>query len=183
MLIRGEQDEDAPTVAAIVSAAFDDGGVVARLVEALRKLLIESQGCSLVAEVDGEIVGHVMFTPALLDAPRELVTVQVLSPLAVAPSHQRTGVGTQLVEAGLTEMREAGVSVVFLEGSPLYYGRFGFTPGGDQGFRKPSLRTPDAAFQALRLAAWEPWMTGTLVYPHAFWEADAVGLRPPDARG
>jgi len=45
------------------------------------------------------------------------------------------------------------------------------------GFRKPSLRIPDAAFQALPMPAYEPWMTGTLVYSHVFWEHDAVGLR------
>jgi putative acetyltransferase len=49
------------------------------------------------------------------------------------------------------------------------------------GFRKPSLRTPDAAFQVLRLAAYEPWMTGTLIYAEPFWRHDAVGLRDPGA--
>lgn len=54
---------------------------------------------------------------------------------------------------------------------------FGFLPGGDQGFRKPSLRIPDAAFQVLRLPRYEPWMTGTLVYSEPFWRHDADGLR------
>jgi putative acetyltransferase len=68
---------------------------------------------------------------------------------------------------------------VFLEGPPDYYGRFGFRAGGGLGFRKPSLRIPDDAFQALPLPSYEPWMTGTLVYSHVFWEHDAVGLRDP----
>jgi hypothetical protein len=54
-------------------------------------------------------------------------------------------------------------------------------PGDDQGFRKPSLRIPDGAFQALRLPEYEPWMTGTLVYAEPFWRHDAVGLRDPSA--
>lgn len=45
----------------------------------------------------------------------------------------------------------------------------------------PSLRMPDAAFQVARLPAYEPWMTGTLVYSETFWALDCVGLRDPDA--
>ena len=56
-----------------------------------------------------------------------------------------------------------------------------FVGYGDQhGFRKPSLRIPDAAFQVIRFATHQPWMTGTLVYPEAFWALDCVGLRKPD---
>jgi putative acetyltransferase len=86
-------------------------------------------------------------------------------------------VGRALVEAGLEEMRARGVPVVFLEGDPAYYSRLGFVAGGPLGFRKPSLRIPDAAFQAMCLPTHEAWMTGTLVYPEVFWRLDAVGLR------
>jgi len=78
-------------------------------------------------------------------------------------------------------MSEHFVPLVFLEGDPGYYSRFGFTAGTGQGFRKPSLRIPDAAFQAIRLPSYEPWMTGTFVYAETFWRHDAVGLRDPDA--
>jgi putative acetyltransferase len=74
-------------------------------------------------------------------------------------------------------MTERCVPLVFLEGSPGYYPRFGFAPGGELGFRKPSLRIPDAAFQVVRLPAYQPWMTGTLVYAQVFWDHDLVGLR------
>jgi hypothetical protein len=57
----------------------------------------------------------------------------------------------------------------------------GFAPGGGQGFRKPSLRIPDRAFQAIKLPEYEPWNTGTLVYAEPFWRHDAVGLRDPGA--
>ncbi len=122
-----------------------------------------------------------MFTHSLLDAPRRLVDVQVLSPVAVLPHRQGTGIGSALVRRGLKVMTERSVPVVFLEGPPGYYARFGFRAGAEQGFRKPSLRIPDAAFQALRLPAYEPWMSGTLVYSETFWQHDAVGLREPDA--
>jgi putative acetyltransferase len=66
---------------------------------------------------------------------------------------------------------------VFLEGHPTYYPRFGFGQAGDQGFVAPSLRIPREAFMVYPLPSYEPWMTGTLVYPDAFWRTDAVGLR------
>jgi putative acetyltransferase len=179
--VRPEQPEDASAVESLVAAAFADGGEVARLVRSLRRLVVPSFGASLVAVVDGALVGHVMCTRSLLDAPRRLLDVQVLSPLAVAPAHQGQGIGGTLVRAAIAGADLQGAPVLFLEGSPAYYPRFGFAPGGELGFRKPSLRIPDPAFQALRLGAWEPWMVGTLVYAHEFWDHDAVGLREPGA--
>lgn len=52
---------------------------------------------------------------------------------------------------------------------------------GAVGFRSPSLRIPEAAFQVARLSAHEPWMTGTFVYSEVFWALDCVGLRDPGA--
>jgi putative acetyltransferase len=82
-----------------------------------------------------------------------------------------------LIRAGLKLMIKRRVPVVFLDGDPGYYSRFEFQAGGPQGFRKPSLPIPDAAFQAIRLAGHEAWMTGTLVYAEAFWRHDCVGRR------
>jgi putative acetyltransferase len=169
---------DWPAVRAVQVAAFGDHGeVVANLVDDLRDLLVRNEGLSLVAEDGDELVGHVMFTQSLLDAPRRLVPVQVLSPVGVAPSRQRQGIGTALIRHGLALLAERSVPLVFLEGAPAYYSRLGFQPAGEQGFRKPSLRIPDEAFQVFRLAAYEPWMTGTLVYAEPFWRHDCVGLR------
>jgi putative acetyltransferase len=97
------------------------------------------------------------------------------------PSITRAGIGSALVRDGLKTFAGRAVPLVFVEGDPGYYSRFGFVPGDDQGFRKPSLRIPDGAFQALRLPEYEPWMTGTLVYAEPFWRHDAVGLRDPSA--
>jgi putative acetyltransferase len=178
MRVRAEELADEAASDRVITEAFgDDGAAVALLAHKLRGLVAADAGSSFVAEFEGQIVGHVMFTRSLLDAPPRLVDVRVLSPLAVAPNHQHQGIGGKLVRAGLGEMRRQGVPIVFLEGSPAYYPRFGFAPGRELGFRKPSLRIPDAAFMALPLSTYEPWMTGTLVYAHEFWDVDAVGLR------
>jgi putative acetyltransferase len=176
--VRAEAAHDRAAVRDVHLAAFGDHGhVVADLVDDLRDAVARGEGISLVAEADGEIAGHVMFSPSLLDAPKRLVGVQVLSPVGVLPARQRQGVGTALIRRGLELLREGTVALVFLEGSPAYYARFGFRPAAEEGFRKPSLRIPDAGFQVLRLPAYEPWMTGTLVYAEAFWRHDLVGLR------
>ncbi|GAA1533226.1 hypothetical protein GCM10009827_059050 [Dactylosporangium maewongense] len=174
MLIRTEHPSDHAAVGALHRAAFggEHGGTAARPVT-------PSAALSLVAEEDGEVAGHVMFSRCLLDAPRRQVAVQSLSPLAVAPHLQRRGIGSALIQAGPRRLDERGVPLVFLEGDPGYYARAGFTPAGDHGFRKPSLRIPDQGFQVIRLSAYEPWMTGALVYSAPFWDHDCVGRREP----
>jgi putative acetyltransferase len=182
MDLREELPGDKESVREIHRRAFGDHGlVVADLVDTLRETITPANGLSLVAGHDGQVVGHAMFTRSLLDAPRRLIEVQVLSPLAVMPGYHRRGIGSALVQQGLKTLAERGVPLVFLEGDPGYYSRFGFAPGGDLGFRKPSLRIPDGGFQVIRLPVYEPWMTGTLVYAEPFWRYDLVGLRDPSA--
>lgn len=104
----------------------------------------------------------------------------VLSPVSVASAHQGRGIGSALIRHGLTEVRDRSEPLVFLEGAPGYYARFGFEAGEPLGFRRPSLRIPEPAFQVIRQPSWEPWMTGTLVYSRVFWDLDCVGLRDSD---
>jgi putative acetyltransferase len=133
---------------------------------------------SLVAEdPDGGIIGHTMLSRGWIDAEQELVEALVLSPLSVEPARQRHGIGGELVRAALGSAAGCGAPAVFLEGAWNYYGRFGFVAGASKGFMRPSVRIPQPAFQVALLPAWQPWMTGALVYPEAFWASDAVGLR------
>ena len=178
VVFRRERPHEEAAVRAVVEDAFAGEPVVGELVDALRRSPDWLPGLSFVAELDGELIGHILFTRGLLDAPDRLVDVLVLSPVSVATAHQRVGVGTGLIRYGLEEVRRTrGEPLVFLEGSPAYYRRFGFEPAESHGFRRPSLRIPEAAFQVVRLPSWEPWMTGTLVYSRVFWDLDCVGLR------
>ncbi|MGW1912248.1 GNAT family N-acetyltransferase [Streptomyces sp. NPDC002076] len=101
MDLREELPSDRESVRDIHLRAFGDHGlVVADLVDTLRGTIAPADGLSLVAELDGQIVGHIMFTRSLLDAPRRLVEVHVLSPLAVMPEHHKCGIGSALVRDG-----------------------------------------------------------------------------------
>lgn len=127
--LRPEHGEDRPAIRDLHLAAFGDlRPVVADLVDGLRDAMRAQDAFSAVAEDEGEVVGHVMFTSSLLDAPRRLVDVHVLSPVAVLPVRQRQGIGSGLIRWGLQVMAERNVPVVFLEGDPGYYSRLGFKP-------------------------------------------------------
>jgi putative acetyltransferase len=174
--VRPETGHDVAAVQEVVRDAFG-GDRVPSLLAGLRSS-VAWLGLSFVAEKDGEIVGHVSYTRAWVDAPDRLVDVLVLSPLSVRPDHQRRGVGKALVRDSLTAIRDRDEPVAFLEGDPGYYHRLGWQPAGDWGFTSPSVRIPAAAFQAVRLPSYDSGVTGALVYPDVFWRHDCVGLRP-----
>lgn len=180
--ITAERTRDHPAVRRLHALAFGDPERVPGLVDALRAAPGALEPISLVATRREEVVGHVMLSACRLDARPRLVDVVALSPLGVHPDHRRQGVGTRLVEAALRAADERGVPLVFLEGSPAYYGGRGFRRAGASGFRSPSLRIPDPAFQVATLSSYEPWMTGTFVYSEPFWAHDCVGLRDPEPR-
>jgi predicted N-acetyltransferase YhbS len=92
---------------------------------------------SLLAWGGSEPVGHVLFTSVRLSGDAVRVAASILAPLAVCPGSQRQGVGTRLVQAGLSTLDEAGSALVFVLGHPSYYTRFGFRPAGSLGFAAP----------------------------------------------
>jgi putative acetyltransferase len=112
-----------------------------------------------------------------LDALPRLVDVVSPSPLGVLPEFQGQGIGTRLVAHALAEADDRGIPLVFLEGSPHYYGKRGFADAALLGFRPPTLRYPPRTFQVAQLSSHEEWMTGTFVYSDVFWAQDCVGLR------
>jgi putative acetyltransferase len=176
-MIRPESPEDHDAVREVHAQAFAGHAVVPDLVDALRAGRAALPTVSLVSTVDDRVVGHVMLSACRLDAAPRLVDVYSLSPLGVLPEFQRRGIGTALVARALAEADNLGVPLVFLEGSPHYYGKRGFQDATGSGFRPPTLRYPPGAFQVARLSRYEEWMTGTFVYSDIFWAHDCVGLR------
>ena len=178
MEIRAAVPADQPAVDEVVSAAFQEP-VDGRVVQMTRALQPAARA-SLVAVVDDEVVAHVGLSRGWVDARRAAVEVLVLSPLSVRPDRQGQGLGTALVAAALETAAGQGAAAVFLEGSPVYYGRRGFRAASPLGFERPSARIPDPGFQVALLASYEPWMAGRVIYPEGFWATDTVGLRDPE---
>jgi putative acetyltransferase len=130
-----------------VHAAVFPTDAEARLVTALRAS--GKAAVSLVAEVDGTVVGHVLFSPVSVEgSPISSIGVG-LAPVAVLPAHQRRGVGARLIESGLEACRRAGFGFAVVLGEPSYYRRFGFRRALDD--RLQNEYGVDHEFMALEL--------------------------------
>lgn len=144
---RIEAPEDREKVRQINIAAFGSP-VEAGMVEALRES--GEPVISLVAEIEGEVAGHIMFSPVTLVGEGQDKRLAGLAPMAVLPVHQRKGVGSALVIKGLELCRDEGYEAIFVLGHPADYPRFGFTPASRFDI-KCEYDAPDEAFMALEL--------------------------------
>jgi len=166
--IRPERAQDFDAIDRVVAAAFgkEDEAI---LVRRLRSSDLYRPELALVAERDGAIVGHVMVCDvALVDAD---TTHRVLSlaPLAVAPSAQRTGIGSALVREVAAIADGLGEPLIVLQGSPQYYGRLGFVDARTHGIDMALPEwAPIEAAQVLPLTSDDPALRGTIVYSDAF---------------
>lgn len=164
MRIRDEAPGDRAAVRAVNEAAFE-GPAEASLVELLRARA--SPLVSLVAEVDGEVVGYVAFSPVTLGGRPEL-RLMGLGPMAVRPDRQGRGIGSALVRAGLDRCRALGAVAVVVLGHPGYYPRFGFVPGARLGLDS-EYDVPEEVFMAQELTPGAlAGASGTVRYHPAF---------------
>ena len=146
VLVRDEHAADVPGVRAVVESAF--GRVAeADLVDALRAA--GKVELSLVAECEGHVVGHVLFS-AVTTAGDDPPFAAGLAPLAVVRRMHRLGVGSALVRHGLARCRRAGHAFVVVLGDPAYYSRFGFEPA-ERHQLSCEFDAPPGAFQVLEL--------------------------------
>jgi putative acetyltransferase len=166
--IRAERPDDRDAIADVVAAAFGSPAE-ARLVEAIRASSNFVPAWSLLAELLGRVVGHVMVSFVALQAEPGEHRIASLSPLAVAPDVQGRGIGSALVRAVTARVDDGGEPLVVLEGSPAYYGRLGFEHSVPHGIhiRLPEWAPPEAA-QILRLRSYNSSIRGQVVYPPAF---------------
>ena len=146
MLIRAEKENDREAVFAVNASAFE-AQAEATLVDVLREQA--TPVVSLVAEDNGNVVGHIMFSPVFLSGYPDL-NVMGLAPMSVAPEHQRKGIGSALVRAGLEQCRQLGSVAVVVLGHPEYYPRFGFLPSSRFDIDS-DYKVPEEVFMALEL--------------------------------
>ena len=147
--IRPETSEDAARVRYINELAFGQPGE-ADLVDKLRQACADA--VSLVAE-DDAVVGHILFTPVVVESAGRRVLGMGLAPMAVLPDRQRQGIGSQLVRQGLQNLRERGCPFVVVVGHPEYYPRFGFERASMHNLTSEWEGVPDDAFMVLILDA------------------------------
>lgn len=163
LVVTPETGEASAAVAEVVARAFGRADE-ALLVEALRQA--GDLALSLVAREDGTFVGHIAFQPLGLSPPPSApFTAMSLAPVSVLPHHQKRGIGSALIRAGLSQLAGSGCDIVFVLGDPDYYGRFGFRQAAARAFLAP---WSGEHFLALQLSD-RPLPEGcTLVYPAAF---------------
>ncbi|RRR98521.1 GNAT family N-acetyltransferase [Glycomyces terrestris] len=168
-LIRRETAADREAVHALQTAAFKDAphssGGEADLVDALRGTDAWAPEHSLVAEVDGRPVGHVVSTYGTLGETRVLG----LGPIGVDPAFQGAGIGSALMHAAIGAADARDEPAILLLGDPGYYARFGFVPAADHGVA-PEHPEWGAYFQIRILTAWRPELRGTYAYAPPFAE-------------
>ena len=128
--IRQEQVADIDGIGSVHEAAFGNSGE-ARLVSLLRDS--GRAVVSLVALIDEQMVGHILFSPVTVEHSREGFNAVGLAPVGVLPGFQRQGMGAALINRGLEVCSANLCDAVVLVGDPAYYSRFGFSRASDHG--------------------------------------------------
>lgn len=173
IFIRQERPSDYSRTEDVVQKAFltaeHTGGDEFKLVARLRKAADFIPDLSLVAVSDGEIVGHILFTPILIErSSLGAVESLALAPVSVHPDFQGRKIGARLIEEGHEIARQLGYRSVILLGHPGYYPRFGYKPASEWRISAP-FDVPDEAFMVLELVRGAlAGVEGVVKYPPAF---------------
>jgi putative acetyltransferase len=162
--IRPETKIDHPAIREVNRLAFG-GEMESRLVDDLRDG--EFMRISLVAELDGIVIGHICFSELSITTELGPVAALSLAPMAVLPHFQRHGIGSALVRRGLAVGREQGHRIVVVLGHPEFYPRFGFSAELAEPLESPYAGGP--AWMALELVEGAlRGVTGRVQYPPPF---------------
>ena len=149
--IREEQPQDIKIIHDLNKRAFgqtQEADLVDRLRQTCDDLL------SLVALIENEVVGHILFTPVVVEGEQEVLQGMALAPMAVLPEYQRQGIGSELVRNGIEKLNKRQCPFIIVLGHAEYYPRFGFEPASRYGIRS-EWEVPDEAFMILFLGEFE----------------------------
>jgi putative acetyltransferase len=165
--IHPEQPLDYPAIFEVNKLAFGKENE-ARLVETLRQSHGFIAELSLVTALDNQIVGHILFSPVVIETSIGDRPVLALAPLAVRPDFQNQGIGSELVRQGLEACHRLGHRIVVVLGHSNFYPRFGFVPARPRGVTAP-FPVPDEAWMVLELQPGAlSGVQGTVRFPPAF---------------
>jgi len=172
--IRQERENDYQITERVVQEAFRGAEYSDETEHLLVVKLRNSEGfvpeLSLVAEVDGEIIGHIMLTALTIKNGNRQYGSLTLAPVSVLPRYQNQGIGSALIKEGLKKAKELGFKSVVVLGHEKYYPRFGFKPASLWGIRAP-FNAPREAFMALELEKGSlEGVSGIAVFPREFFE-------------
>jgi putative acetyltransferase len=161
-MIRPAKSSDHAAIRALVSDAFgqpDEADLVERL-RADGDVLVE-----LAAEEEGAVIGHILYSRLAIIRPGETLAAAALAPVAVAPAHQRQGVGAALIRAGNAACAGQNLAAIIVLGHSHYYPRFGFSAEAAESLDAPFS---GPAFMALELAPDRLRGGGRVIYAPAF---------------
>jgi len=171
--IRKETPEDYAHVIQVTEKAFEtleiSEHIEGQLVDKLRKAPSFVDELSLVAELNGQVVGHILFTPIIIDRGEQQFHSLVLAPVSVLPEFQKMGIGGQLISAGHQKAVELGFESAILLGHPEYYPRFGYKPASTWGIKTQIPLPSDDVFMAVELTEGGlSKVSGMVVFPPEF---------------
>jgi putative acetyltransferase len=169
MIIRLENSEDINDIHVLNELAFgqpQEANIVDKLRNNCEGLL------SLVAIENEKIVGHILFSPAVIEGQHGIIKGMGLAPMAVLPEMQRQGIGTQLVKTGIENLKKTQCPFIVVLGHPEYYPRFGFERASLYGIKCQWEGIPDEVFMILWLdKSATPPVSGLAKYREEFNEA------------
>lgn len=148
MNIRPERIADYPQIMEVLTRSFSNNLALAALVGILRSRPEFNPDFALVAEVDGQIVGYIIFNPITVIFEGQELKALNLSPLGVLPTHQKQGIGAALIEVGHFRANRQGYDFSIVLGHDDYYPRFGYQMNA---YGRCTLTTPTADLEQMAL--------------------------------
>lgn len=166
VIVRAETPEDVRAIDVVNLSAFE-GEAEAKLVDAVRNSSEFVRDLSLVAEINGRIVGHLLLSRVTLKREGGDLPILALGPMSVVPSQSHRGIGSALIQAAINRAKDMRYTAIVVAGHPDYYQRFGFKLASEWGLTT-SLGLDADHVTAMELESGALAGGGNAIYPPAF---------------